>query len=95
MVKVVSYWANWMGPINKTWCDKNGPDWASGRIDISGVPGEPWGLEYNTPLMRKKDFAQLSEFLDSLETKELLSREEVYKMYEDKYGPIEYFKGGC
>lgn len=35
--RMISYFANYMGPINKKWIEDHGDCWMGGRIDISGV----------------------------------------------------------
>src|SRR6056300_392372 len=60
--------------------------YAGGRIDIYGVPGEHYPLEYGLPVMHGEDWNALSEFLDSIETTRLLEYEELIEMFEDNYG---------
>ena len=74
---MISYSTNWMGPINKAWCDEHGDYWSGGRIDIRGVPDEPWGLEYGLPIMHTEDWNALSDWLDNLETEKLWSFEDL------------------
>jgi len=73
----IQYSTNWMGPINSDWIAKHGEHWAAGRIDIYDVPGEHYPLEYSLPPMHVEDWNALSDWLDTLETKELLSFEEL------------------
>jgi len=66
-----------MGPISMGWyrernlVNEDGEiltNYAGGRIDIYGVPGEKYPLEYSLPLMHGEDFNALSNFLDRLYT---------------------------
>ena len=66
-----------MGPINEDWIAKHGEHWAAGRIDIYGVPGEHYPIEYGLPPMHVEDWNALSDFLNTLETDRLLSFEEL------------------
>jgi len=84
-----SYFLNWMGPLNKRWIDDHGDDWAAGRIDVSGVPFEPYGVEYGVPVMARKDWRALSDFLRGLQTDRLYTREELFEAYGK---PINWFK---
>ena len=74
---MVTYSTNWMGPINKAWCDEHGNHWSGGRIDIYGVPGEDYPIEYGLPIMHSEDWNALSDWLDNLETDELWSFEDL------------------
>lgn len=73
----VSYSTNWMGPINRKWIEEHGDCWAGGRIDIYGVPGEHYPIEYGLPVMHTEDWNALSDWLDDLETEELWSFEDL------------------
>lgn len=74
---MVSYSTNWMGPISKAWCDEHGDYWSGGRIDIYGAPGEHYPIEYGLPIMHTEDWNALTNWLDSLETEELWSFEDL------------------
>lgn len=82
---LISYSTNWMGPIRKSWCDEHGDYWSGGRIDIRGVPDEPWGLEYGLPIMHTEDWNALSDWLDDLKTEELWSFDDIITQYEQQY----------
>mgnify|MGYP001117803802 CR=1 FL=1 len=66
--RMITYSTNWMGPINEDWIAKHGDYWAAGRIDIYGVEGEHYPLEYSLPPMHVQDWNALSFFLDRLYT---------------------------
>ena len=74
---MISYSTNWMGPINQKWIEEHGDCWAGGRIDIYGVPGEHYPIEYGLPVMHTEDWNALSDWLDDLETEELWSFEDL------------------
>lgn len=79
---MVTYSTNWMGPLNLEWIKENGDCWSGGRIDIYGVPGEPYPLEYSLPVMHSKDWNRLSNWLDTVETPVLWSREDLLSNFE-------------
>ena len=60
--------------------------WAGGRIDIRGVPNEPWGLEYGVAPMHGEDWNALGDYLEGLTTEELLSYNELIEQFETHYG---------
>ena len=70
-----------MGPINSQWIKEHGQGWSAGRIDIYGVPGEIYPMEYGLSPMRTEDWNEFSEWLDTLETEELLSLEQIIERY--------------
>ena len=74
-----------MGPINQKWIEEHGDCWSAGRIDIYGVPGEVYPLEYGLPPMHKEDWGMLSDWLDNLETHELWTLEELLETFEKKF----------
>jgi hypothetical protein len=85
---LISYSTNWMGPIDMGWYERNGVDYektrySGGRIDIrddSKYGYDGW-YEYSLPLMRTEDWNDFSDWLDDLETEELLSFEGIIKKY--------------
>jgi hypothetical protein len=83
---MISYSTNWMGPINEDWIAKHGTGWSAGRIDIYGVPDEPWGYEYSLPPMRTEDWNDFGDWLDDLTTEELLSYNELIEQFETHRG---------
>jgi hypothetical protein len=86
---VISYSTNWMGPINQEFINEYGSHWSGGRIDIYDVPGEDYPIEYSLPLMRTEDWNDFSDWLDTLETEELLSFEQIIEQYGK---PIRWWK---
>lgn len=90
-----TYFLNWMGPISKAWCEKNGNHWCVGRIDVGGVPDEPYGIEYAVPLMHEADWAALGDFLHTLDRGDvdcLYTKEELFEMFEALHGKIRWFE---
>ena len=89
--ETISYSLNWMGPINKAWCEEHGNHWCIGRIDIRGVPDEPWGLEYHVKCMHEEDWANFDTFLRGLDNGDVLyTREELCEMFEALHGKIRW-----
>ena len=60
--------------------------YSGGRIDIRGVPDEPWGLEYGVAPMHGEDWNALSDYLWDLTTEDLLSYNELIEQFETHYG---------
>jgi len=60
--------------------------YAGGRIDIRGVPDEPYGLEYGLAVMHGEDWNALSEWLYGFESKELVSKDSLIEQFENDYG---------
>jgi hypothetical protein len=60
--------------------------YAGGRIDIRGVPDEPWGLEYGLPIMHGEDWNALSDYLGGLTTEELLPYNTLIEQFETHCG---------
>ena len=83
---VITYSTNWMGPINKDWIAKHGEHWAAGRIDIYGVPGEHYPVEYGLPPMHVEDWNALSDWLDEFESEEQVPYDELIALFEKHYG---------
>ena len=91
---MITYSTNWMGPVNMQWFEERGlvenneitTYYSGGRIDIRGVPDEPWGLEYSLPIMHGEDWNALGEYLWDLETEELLPYDTLIEQFETHYG---------
>jgi len=66
--------------------------YAGGRIDIRGVPDEPYGLEYSLAPMRAEDWNRLSEWLDALETDDVWEFTHLIDMYEKTNPKIRWAK---
>jgi hypothetical protein len=60
--------------------------YCGGRIDIHGVPDEPWGLEYGLPIMHGEDWNALGDYLRDLTTEELLPYDTLIEQFETQYG---------
>ena len=60
--------------------------YSGGRIDIRGVPDEPWGLEYGVAPMHGEDWNALSDYLWDLTTEELLPYDTLIEQFETHYG---------
>jgi hypothetical protein len=83
---MVTYSTNWMGPINMKWIEEHGDYWSAGRIDIRGVPDEPWGLEYGVAPMHTEDWNALSDFLDRLHGETVIPYDTLIMLFEAEYG---------
>ena len=83
---MISYSTNWMGPINQKWIEEHGDCWAAGRIDIYGVPGEHYPIEYGLSPMHREDWNTLSDWLNDLETHELWKLDDLITQYEQDSG---------
>ena len=68
------------------WIEEHGDCWSAGRIDIRGVPDEPWGTEYSLPPMRTEDWNDFSDWLDDFETYDLWKFEDLIAQYQDVRG---------
>lgn len=79
---MITYLTNWMGPINSDWIKENGEHWAAGRIDIYGVPGEHYPIEYSLSPMNTEDWNAFSEWLDDYETEHLRSLDGLVSDFE-------------
>ena len=88
---MISYNTNWMGPINMQWFEERGlvednkitTYYSAGRIDIRGVPDEPWGLEYGLAPMHGEDWNDFGDWLESFQTHELWEFEKLIACYEN------------
>ena len=89
---MISYSTNWMGPINVQWFGERGllkegsveptTYYSAGRIDIYGVPGEHYPLEYSLAPMLGEDWNDFSDWLQGFETQELWEFEKLIACYE-------------
>lgn len=68
-------------------------DYCCGRIDIHGVPDEPYGLEYGVGIMESDSWIKLSDWLSSLRTSSVLSKDEIFEKFEKENNhKIKWFK---
>lgn len=89
---MITYSVNWMGPINPDWIKKNGDYWAAGRIDIRGIPDDPYGDEYGLSAMHMEDWCKLRDWLVTYKTEEVVSYETLIESYEKDNPKIRWFK---
>ena len=87
---MTTYFLNWMGPVSRDWCEEHGYHWATGRIDVDGIPDEPYGIEYGVPLMHKEDWGKFARFLWDLNVDCLYTKEELFEMFESMNGQIRW-----
>lgn len=79
---MISYYLNWMGPINNDWIKQNGSHWSAGRIDVSGTMDNPCNLEYAVPPMNSSDWRNFAQYLNELETYTVWDKEKLYAAFE-------------
>ena len=60
--------------------------YAGGRIEIRGVPDEPYGMEYGLPIMHGEDWQALGDWLDEFESEELVPYDSLIEQFENDYG---------
>ena len=60
--------------------------YAGGRIDIYGVPGEHYPLEYAIPPMHGEDWNDFSGWLEDFETDDLWELNDLIEAYESESG---------
>lgn len=73
-------------------CDFISQYYSGGRIDISGVPNEPYGTEFSVPIMKGEDWNRLSDWLDDFFTEELITFEELITEFEKTNPAIQWWK---
>ena len=61
-------------------------NYAGGRIDIYGVPGEHYPLEYAISPMHGEDWNDFSGWLDDFETEDLWELDDIIEQYEQESG---------
>jgi hypothetical protein len=75
-----------LGPGDVWEYDEVTVHYAGGRIDIYGVPGEHYPLEYGLRVMHGEDWNALSEWLEDLTTDTLLPYNILIEQFEEHYG---------
>ena len=60
--------------------------WCGGRIDIYGVPNEPYPIEYSLPVMHVESWNVLTDWLEDFESDELLTFDELINTFEADTG---------
>jgi len=60
--------------------------YAGGRIDIRGVPDEPFGLEYSLPIMEARSWGRLSNWLENFSSEEVVPYEDLLSEFEKQTG---------
>jgi len=88
---MIQYSTNMMGPVSLDWyrerglLDESGQPkeyWAGGRIDIYGVPGEHYPIEYALPIMDGTSWNLFSDWLDEYKTIELKTFNQLLSAFE-------------
>jgi len=62
--------------------------YSCGRLDVHGVPGEPYGDEINVPPMLSTDWALFGNWLDTVETASVWSLKDLVTAYQQHNPPI-------
>jgi uncharacterized Zn finger protein len=60
--------------------------YSCGRIDVRGVPDEPYGLEIGVPPMLTSDWQHFGRWLDDVETMSVWSLDNLVEAYEYQTG---------
>ena len=64
-----------------------------GRIDVHGIPDEPYGVEYGVDLMDNESWCHFGLWLGMLETEILYTLEELIQKFEKETNyKIKWFK---
>ena len=67
--------------------------YSCGRIDVRGVPDEPYGLEIGVPPMRSEDWRAFGRWLDDVQTMSVWTLDNLVEAYEHQTGkPIRWAK---
>jgi len=90
---MITYHANFMGPISFEWFQKRGlvkeecgrmnitESWRGGRIDVYGTE-EPYGMEISLPVMNGSSWYGFSEWLYNFKTETVYTLEQLVEEYE-------------
>ena len=81
----IRYSTNWMGPVNYDWVKEHGEHWSGGRIDIYGTDSE-YPAEYSLGIMHSEDWNALTKWLDTVETDDVWTCEQLLEHFEKFYG---------
>jgi len=81
-----TFYPKGLGPGDVWEYDEITTQYSAGRIDIRGVPDEPWGLEYGVAPMHDEDWNAFSEYLWDLKTEELVPYNTLIEQFETHYG---------
>ena len=66
--------------------------YSTGRIDVRGIPGEPYGDEIGVPPMLSTDWRLFSTWLDTVETASVWSLDNLVTAYEQHNPTITWDK---
>lgn len=89
----IRYSTNWMGPISIDWYHKRGlttkdengynqitESYSAGRIDVRD--GSDFGDEIGVPPMKSKDWHLFGEWLETFETDDVWTLDQLVELYE-------------
>lgn len=60
--------------------------YSCGRIDVRGIPDEPYGDEIGVPPMRSEDWRRFGDWLDTVETASIWTLRNLVAAYEHQTG---------
>jgi len=95
---MVSYFLNFMGPINRDWIIKNGNNWCGGRIDVSGLDYFEYyegRTELGVPLMHAEDWRSFGNWLWEFNSESMLNLEQLVSIYERENPKIRWFEASA
>ena len=92
----VRYSTNWMGPVYRQWYTDRGLDpdkdaWRAGRIDVNDGTS-PYGPEIALPMMHEHSWVEFSHWLDTMETDDIWTLDQLVELYELKNPKIRWWR---
>jgi hypothetical protein len=91
-MKKISYFLNYMGPVNADWIAKHGSQWAMGRIDVFGVR-DSYNNEITVSPMHTSDWTSFGSWLIQFETDTVWTLEQLASEYEKTHPKILWLYG--
>ena len=86
---MATYYLNWCGPINMKWLEENGTQWSGGRIDVAD--GSTFGSEYTVRPILSEDWYAWGEWMNSLETDEVLTFNQLVDQFIEQGGELRWW----
>lgn len=86
---MITYFLNWMGPVNKKWIEKHGKGWASGRIDVYGLDEYEYydgKTEFSVYPMRDIYWSRFGWWLQQQRDEVLPSLQQLVEDFEEETG---------
>lgn len=84
---MVTYFLNWMGPINSEFIQDNGEHWSAGRIDVRDDSKEGYDAqsEYGVSPMHSEDWGMFAQWLSHHTTPDPWTFEDLVETFERKF----------